>query len=259
MNVEEGRALPDLEDEHKYDVQQLVVLKSNPTTTDNEQGMEQYKATEFFSNTISKIFRYTTRFSKGLKKGAPPVLTKDAVAKWMSRCLGESVGTYDRRVTATVARFGTLGVIHEDQFTRLYMEAATSGLLDDSETWKQKEKMKRMKIAPPDYMNVWRDVENHGFSPPIVVARQRMQERIDAEFDTNEKEAEATTDSSNFMDECEILEWGDSEHSSPRPSSRSKSSHEMIELCSDNKTPKRLRDADLSKNLLYLANDTGLV
>jgi len=246
INVEEGRALPELKDEHKYDVQQLVLKKSSPTTTgDDEDGTNQYEATEFFSIALSKMFQFTTRYSKGRKEGQPPALTKEAVAKWMSRSLGEKIGMYDRRVTATVARYGTAGVIHKDQFTTLYMEATTSDMVEDSVTWKRKESMKRMKLAQPNFMNVWRDLENHGFSPPIVVERQKMQLMIDAEFETKE-EVEVGSDNSfsNFMDECEILEWGDNEHSSPRPSSRNKSSHELVEMCSDTKTPKRLRDGD---------------
>lgn len=249
INVEEGRALPELKDEHKYDVQQLVLKKSSPTTTgDDEDGTNQYEATEFFSIALSKMFQFTTRYSKGRKEGQPPALTKEAVAKWMSRSLGEKIGMYDRRVTATVARYGTAGVIHKDQFTTLYMEATTSDMVEDSVTWKRKESMKRMKLAQPNFMNVWRDLENHGFSPPIVVERQKMQLMIDAEFETKE-EVEVGSDNSfsNFMDECEILEWGDNEHSSPRPSSRNKSSHELVEMCSDTKTPKRLRDGDFSK------------
>merc|ERR1719157_345327 len=89
MNVEEGRALPDLLDEHKYNIQQLVVQKSLPS---NEEGTLQFESTDFFSNSIQKMFRYTTRFSKGLKKGQPLVLTKEAVAKWMARSLGETIG-----------------------------------------------------------------------------------------------------------------------------------------------------------------------
>jgi len=243
INIDEGRALPELKDEHKYDVQQLVLKKSS--LTGDEEGTNQYEATEFFSIALSKMFQYTTRFSKGRKEGQPPALTKEAVAKWMSRCLGEKMGMYDRRVTATVARYGTAGVIHKDQFTTLYMEATTSDMMEDSESWKRKESLKRMKLAQPNFMNVWRDLENHGFSPPIVVERQKMQLMIDAEFETKE-EVEVGSDNSfsNFMDECEILEWGDNEHSSPRPSSRNKSSHELVELCSDKKTPKRLRDGD---------------
>jgi len=239
MNVEEGRALPELKDEHKYDVQQLIVQKSLPI---DKEDKSQYEATEFFSNAILEMFRSTSKFSKGLKKGESLVLTKEAAAKWMACCLGEAVGTYDRRVTATVAKFGTAGVINQDQFTQLYMEAATSDMLDDQESLIRREKMKRLKLVQPNFMNVWRDLENHGFIPPIVVERQRMQDKIDLEINT--KEMEVSTYSTNFMDECEILEWGDNEHSSPRPSSRNKSSHELVELCTDNKTPKRLRDGD---------------
>ena len=70
------------------------------------------------------------------------------------------------------------------------------------------------------------------------------------------------------MDECEILEWSSSYtntddndyksiHSTPRHSSSSsmegattdtkKSSHEYVELCSDNKTPKRIRDGEFGE------------
>jgi len=241
INIEEGRALPELKDEHKYAVEQLVTLKQ---PLSDKEGANQYEATEFFSIAISKMFQYTTRFSKGRKEGQPPALTKEAVAKWMGRSLGEKIGMYDRRVTATVARYGTAGVIHKDQFTQLYMEATTSDMVEDPESWKRKESLKRMKLAMPNFMNVWRDLENHGFSPPIVVERQKMQLLIDAEFETKEEEVTTDNSFSNFMDECEILEWGDNEHSSPRESSRNKSSHELVEMCSDGKTPKRLRDGD---------------
>jgi len=239
MNVEEGRALPDLKDEHKYNIQQLVVQQSLPS---KEKGTSQYEPTEFFSNAIHEMFRHTTKFSKGLKKGQQLVLTKEAVAKWMARSLSQTIGMYDRRVTATVAKYGSAGVINQDQFTQLYMEAATSDMVEDQESLIRKKGMKRMNLVQPNFMNVWRDLETHGFIPPIVLERQRMQEKIDLELSTKEKKVTAYSD--NFMDECEILEWGDNEHSSPRPSSRNKSSHELVELCTDNKTPKRLRDGD---------------
>ncbi len=65
------------------------------------------------------------------------------------------------------------------------------------------------------------------------------------------------------MDECEIVEWlEDSKASSfttrttesidNGDNRRKKSSHEIVELASDNKTPLRMRDGDFGK--IHVAN-----
>jgi len=265
MLVEEGRALPALKDEDKYDVKQLVLEKAVLSNEKQQQDvgisprdkpnfMDRFEPTPFFSNALSTMFQSYVGALKGGKKTKPVVLTKELIAKWMSKSLGEKVGMYDKRVNVIASRYGTKGVINENQFNSLYMEAATIGLVETKESFSRKKALGRLHMEETNHHSVWRDLKNHGFSPPIVEERQRMQDKLDADFSNDNDENRIHSSASTIMDECEILEWGNDKHSSPRARSKSqmvgasedtkKSSHEFVELCSDKKTPKRLRDGD---------------
>lgn len=242
--ISEGRALPPLTDDEKYDVKQLVEMDE---VKNSENG--QYKPTPFFANAIKTMFRSHATTNGGKEEA---VMKAEEIAKWMSQSLNEAVGRHDKRVTVTISRFGThgSGALTEKEFINLYEEAVISSM-DWHQTRKVGAVMKKMRMEAPTQKSVWRDLENHGFFPPIIEERKKLQEEIDIKVglvvqDTNKMDT--------IMDECEILELGDDEHSAPRASSMSqmvgasastkKSSHEFVELASDNKTPKRLRDGD---------------
>ncbi len=233
-----GRRLPKLEEEEKYNPQQLL----------NEQSGEKPQPTDFFASAIRGMFHMHA--SPNIKGGDSLVLFPEGIASWMTKSLGQNVGKFDRRISIVLGKYSTYGsgFVTESQFLSLYMDAATT-----AEAPRRKQvrapTRKQKRDENPTILSVWRDLENHGFRPPIVEEREILQQQIDTEFGK-----EKVSDIQPMIDECEILEWSDDEHSNPRASSSSqmegassdtkKSSHELVALASDNKTPSRLRDGD---------------
>jgi hypothetical protein len=255
--VETGRALPELNDEDKYDVSQLVTHQKQQKSTGTAAAVgSEFEPTEFLVNSVREMFMQHAKAIKKDENCNQMVLDYAGVASWLSKSLGWKVSQHDKLVPVVMSKHATYGsgVLTEDQFMNIYMDAVTIGL--DSAN-KQKERkslqmLKRMKLNQANLKDVWRDLQNHGISPPIVSIREELQAKIDAEHGNKN-----TGSKMEMMDECEILEWGNDAHSTLRTSTNSKmegatsdtkrSSHEFIELSSDHKTPKRLRDGEFSK------------
>ena len=90
--VEEGRALQPLSNEEKFDVAQLLIVK----TENANQPLVHVQTTKFFNESISAIFQQHSMMEK---TGNIRVLSRDGIAKWMTKCLkDESVGKHDKRV-----------------------------------------------------------------------------------------------------------------------------------------------------------------
>jgi len=238
--VSEGRRLPQLKDEDMYHRNQLLVEETNKSKA---------KPTPFFENAVGQMFR--THASPSIKGDSPRlVLDSDGIASWMSQSLQEAVGKHDKRINIVKSKYSShgTGVLTAPQFLELYIDAAAQSISVGDR--KYHVRGRKPKVEQPTIMSVWRDLRNYGFHPPIVKERERMQQLIDEEYGA-QKDVEM-----DALDECEILEWGDDAHghSTPRATSTSqmegaasdlkKSSHELVELCSDNKTPLRLRDGD---------------
>jgi ferredoxin len=235
--VSMGRKLPELKDDDKYDALQLL---------------DQSKPTLFFTSAVQAMFHMHASLSA--QGNDELVFTRNGIASWMSKSLGEKVGQHDKRITIVLSKYSThgSGVLTMNQFEQLYMDAATLSAETESKRKTVNRPSSKKKHESPTMKSVWRDLENHGFQPPIMEERQLLQEEIEKEFGANRNTV--NSGNKNFMDECEILEWKDDEHSTPRASSTSnmkgattstkKSSHESVTLASDGKTPSRLRDGD---------------
>lgn len=254
--VDGGRALPTLSDEEKYDVYQLVckILKSDSLGQDSSDEQSFYfEPTDFFRESVTKIFNVHAKVIKVEGGRNIKVLGYAQIASWLSKSLGESVGQHDKRISVVMSKYATYGsgILTEEQFMTLYLDAVMIGL-DDANKMKEVKTsnfMNKMKMKVSDVMSVWRDFKNHGILPPIVTVHEELQAKIDAEY--------GTYDFLNMdaMDECEILEWKHNE-SSPR---RSKSSHEKVELTRDRQTTKRIRDGEFGKFNFHLRYHIGLI
>lgn len=242
MLIAEGRALPPLTDEDKNDPLQLVQI--------NNDGV--FEATDFFKHAVSLMFR--EHATPGIRE---PDLSLDAagVANWMMKSLGTepSIGKHDRRVVATISQFGAYGSgrLTEENFQQLYLNAVVG------DQAKRIQSIDQLKFRQAFIHDVWRDLRYHGIMSPVEEKRQLLE----AEMQTKLLGATGTAMEANVkgsqselvMDECEILEWDDrfeasvSGNKEGKGADWRKSSHEIVELASDGKTPLWLRDGDFGK------------
>lgn len=242
-----GKKLPDLEDAEKYSAEQLF------TTLTDEDKMSGIvaKPTRFFEGAVTAIFHiHASPRAKGTNE---IVLFPEGIASWISRSLGEKVGKFDRRISIVLGKYSShgSGFLTLDQFLRLYIDAGMAPAEKKVSRPLRSTNRGQKRDEAPNIKSVWRDLENHGFHPPIVEERALRQEELDERYG---KQKVSDDQDKDMVDECEILEWNDGIHSTPRASSSSqmkgatpdtkKSSHEYVELSSDNKTPSRLRDGE---------------
>lgn len=251
--VSTGKAIPNLSHEEKYDPLQLIQASNSIS----ESSVRGFIPTPFFVKSIKSIFSEhaiedRTKHTSKEKQ----VLDRNAVASWFSKSTGEKVGPYDRKVSEIISKHGHYGsgYLTENQFLKLYMDAATLEFPYASNNLRSPQKERNLDGS---YISlVWRDLERHGIQPPNVEEREKKQNAINT-INLSQDELIVPSHNGNFVDECEILEWKEDEHSTPRNSSVSaipgaapgtiKSSHELVELVSDNSnTPKRLRDGDFT-------------
>ena len=240
--VSMGRKLTELTEDEKYDGLQLL-----------DQSSMTPKATPFFQSAVQAMFHMHASLNS--KESDELVLIPSGIASWMSKSLGDEVGKHDKRITIVLAKYSThgSGVLSMGQFEQLYLDAVS--LSAETEAKRKRVTLTRpgrKVLEGPTMKSVWRDLENHGFQPPIVMEWNTSQKEIEQEYGMNMENSGATNN--NIMDECEILEWKGGEHSTPRASSTSqmkgaststkKSSHELVLLATDGKTPSRLRDGD---------------
>ena len=261
--IDEGRALLPLTDEERFDISYLVehVTLSNYNSTTSKPKKE-YSTTPFFDQSVSKIF-----YSHAVPKKISPkleraVLDAKGLSAWMSMSLDEHVGQHDKRITAVISRYGTYGTgyLESFQFHQLYLDAVLTGI-----TMKQKKSIKKfggansnmrqLNLKQPDVSSVWRDFTAHGIVSPAEREYKLKEEAIKAKL---EKRAYRKSNHM-LMDECEILDWG-TEKKIPRnkrkkrsaQDDRERSSHELVDIASDGKTPKRLRDGSFGeKSLIF--------
>lgn len=241
--VDAGKALPSLSDEEKYNVFQLVNKKQSPLseTTDNSMSSHEYEPSAFLIDSVNAIFRCHAKARKIDEDTSLKVLDYVGIASWLSKSLDESVGQHDKRTAVIMSKYATYGTgfLTAEQFMEVYVDAVMRGL-DNTKKHEEKQALnllKKMKMKAADVMSVWRDFKNHDILPPIVTIREELQAKIDAQFGTYDQFSNM-----EVMDECEILEWKNDEDLTR--SRRSKSSHELVELASDRKTPKRIKDGE---------------
>jgi len=235
--IEEGRALPPLSEEEKNDVSQLVVWNK-----------DTFEATEFLRDAVSKMFR--EHAAPSVKDG---ILSMDraGVASWMTKSLQGvekgKVSQHDKRVLRTLSSFGKYGSgrMVEEEFQNLYLDCIVGDKPSSA---------KRHLEFRTDFRDaVWRDICAHGMLPPIEKERLLFLEKI------NIKDSELSSrgyiggsdkeDEQFFVDECEILDWDfrapeqkkGREHGEDY---RLESSHRLVDMSNDQKTPLRIQDGD---------------
>ena len=158
--VAEGRALPALTDEEKYNPSHLLVKADG-----GDHTVGGYDPTEFYSDSVSEIFNKHCDNQKN-------VLNSEGIASWISQSLGgERVGMFDKRVGAVLSRYSThgSGALTREQFMRLYMDAAVSDM-NIVEKNKSRKLMKKVKMEQPNLKSVWRDLQNHGIESPVLAS-----------------------------------------------------------------------------------------
>ena len=245
MLIAEGRALPPLTQEEKDDVSQLVVLTK-----------DSCKATNFMKDAVSNIFRQHA--TPSVFDG---VLCLDAagIASWMTTSLkGEGEGKvspHDNRVLKTMSDYSSYGSgrLVEEEFQELYLSTVVGNV--NNLTMSPERHLQHRK----EYIDaVWRDIRAHGLLSPVEEERLMLEAEVRAKNEKMNKSGGASG-TSEIVDECEILDWdsrasdNDADLDAPkaksgkRISSRGQSSHKLLEMASDNKTPLRMRDGDFGE------------
>lgn len=106
------------------------------------------------------------------------ILDRKGVASWFSKSTGQPIGPYERKVTEMISKYGDYGTgsIKEDQFFRLYMEAATTR---PQRSYHTRYNLKDEPTVKSKIEIIWRDIKNHGLKPPIVEERNKMKEKLE--------------------------------------------------------------------------------
>jgi hypothetical protein len=248
--ISEGRALPPLTDEEKNDVSQLVIVVEG-----------SFQPTKFLADATSNMFRQHAQ-----PQHIDGVLALDAagIASWMTQALQSEeakVNQFDKRVLKTLSDFGSYGSgrLIESDFQELYL----STIVGDVSNLKSVSPARHLQLRKPFVNAVWRDIRAHGLHSPVEEERQLLAAEIQAKNNANSLGANQSSDQRKMgdytlMDECEILDWdyrGVSELSSQkkirtggkRLPVRDSSSHKMVEMARDKKTPLRMRDGEFGK------------
>ena len=227
MLVSEGRALPPLTDEERNDFSQLVT-----------KGNDTIEFTDFFRYSISAMFKEHAN-PDGVMKAA-------GVASWMSRSLGTHVSAHDRRVLATITSFGEYGTgsLTAGDFEEVYRVAVTKAMNRPHVAEKNRAGIKEQHSIE----TIWRDIRNHHILSPVEVKREMELLEIRKKLEDLPKIERLGT--LEIMDECEILDAGQSFATTTYQTSwddvkdKEFTSHELLEMAADGKTPLFLRDGD---------------
>jgi hypothetical protein len=272
--VEEGRALPSLSQTEKNHVSQLVEVAAT-----NENGDLVFQPTKFLKESISIIFQqHATRAeSDDNKKNGddsekesnlgPLRMDRTAIANWMTQCLRtektfKKVSSHDKRVVQTIAHHSTYGTGHltEPEFLQFYLHTIVGDTQPSVESKASRDVLFQQFQYRQDLVDaVFRDVRNHGILPPLEQERAKKADELRQTYGSaTAQESQAKADQitgmdgiDSLLDECEILDWDHRVEQSQKISSGksqrgqamgSKSSHKLLEMASDGKTPLYVRD-----------------
>jgi len=223
MLIQAGRALPPLTDQERNDVSQLVSYQK-----------EHFQATPFLKSAVSTMFQRHALPLLGKK-----VMDSAAVASWMRQSLGsdnKTVGPHDPRVAQTLSKYSAYGTgyLEESDLERLYL----STVVGDAKT------VKELSRRQHEIEAVWRDIRSHGIQSPAEVEREKLLHKIQEKYVAAAVEASPNT----LLDECEIVDdtigttWTKDDQGEWQRTGRS--SHELVELAFDKKTPLYMKDGD---------------
>jgi len=226
MLISEGRALAPLSKEQLNDISQLMTEKED----------KSYEQTEFFRTAVSFMFNEHSHFDNTAE-----IFIMDAMGttQWLAKSIGKNeepvIRPHDRLVAATISRFSNYGTgyLTEENFQQLYRSAFMSTI--DGSRLKNK---KKWNVKQPTVDTIWRDIRNHDIISPVEMERANRLAAIRMKYGTAIG-FDAPQDM-NSMDECEII---DVDYDT-KPQWEKKSSHELIALASDGKTPLWMRDGE---------------
>jgi len=229
--IREGRALKPLNDAERLDLSQLATpLSMNTAETKTKPKFivnnKHFQSTEFFDNSISQIFSTYAIMNDKYEY----ILDASALSAWLSVCFNEHVGKYNKDILFLISKYGTYGsgYLIKNEFHQLYLEALQRALNES-----------RLDQVSKTASALWNDFYSHGIISPSEAMHcsleTAMMEKMSQIID--EKNGQHSFHDLDIMDECEILDWGEDGQEGVMPSS-----HELVELASDNKTPKRIRE-----------------
>jgi hypothetical protein len=143
-----------------------------------------------------------------------------------------------------ISRFSTYGTgyLKEQEFLQLYKDVLTVDI--ENGTLKRPSKRRISSVQ-----KIWRDFAAHGIHCPNEVEWNRKKSEIETFSHAHDNNKNKSGSKIQLLhDECEVLEVN-KDNISPHWTVDSKgaknlrrSSHQLVELCSDNETPKRIRD-----------------
>lgn len=205
--VQEGKTLPPLTDEEKFHPSQLV-----------ERFVDQWVPTRFLERSVATVFE---THATPLGTAEVKIMGPKAVASWFQQCTQptQAIGPHDQRVMNVLAAFSEYGTgyLTKDDMKRLYLKAIVA---DESSSYHDLIQRRSETIKA-----VWRDFRNHGIVPPCEAERMELQKDL--------MRSQPRSFQGTLMDECELAF-----------EKQERSSHEMVELAYDNKTPLYINDGD---------------
>lgn len=229
--ISEGRALPPLTDSERNNVFQLVSLEQ-----------ESMQSTEFFKQSVSRIFH---EHATADPSDGSLCLDRKGIANWMTKSLKTEEGrvsAHDSRVLKILSDFSSYGSgrLLEEDFQNLYLTTVKGKVTSDGTgtSWKR-----HLARRQPYVDAVWRDLRNHGILAPVEQERKRIKDMLPESSPSKSR-------GHTMMDECEILDWDYSESSvstkqtDRKTASRTMSSHKMVEMAPNTRTPLMLKDGE---------------
>ena len=206
--ISEGRALPLLTEEELYDFHQLVNIHTHTNNSDEDpkSARIQLEPTAYFQNAIAQIFlaHAKKRKTSDVNNSTEMIMDSSAIASWLSTCLREKIGRFDKRVIQILSKHGKYksGVLTRENLQSLYLKSVGQELLHPVRRTILKEKTQKR-------LSVWNDLIRHDIDPPVLNERKKLQAEIDKVTGSSRSiDVPQKLSSSLFMDECEIV-WGE--------------------------------------------------
>lgn len=249
--IQSGKALPPLTRSERDDLGQLI----DPNT---------WEPTVFLTEAVAGMFhRYATKapkaafFASGKEQDPATMMIMDrnGVAEWFAVCSGKPVGPHDPRVQSILSKFGDYGrgALTQPNLLDLYVKAIVGDLDRAITPWSTLQKLRGDGIA-----QVWRDVRRHGILGPVELERQVQALQLEDDLQKAVPAAggsalsKVQSNAGMLLDECEIVDDQHIATKSPRKrSSGPKSSHQLVELADDGKTPLWMQDGDFGTSRFH--------
>eukprot|EP00980_Cylindrotheca_fusiformis_P003773 scaffold834_cov123-Cylindrotheca_fusiformis.AAC.20 len=245
--ITEGRAIAPLTEVDKNDPFQLVQFTEK----------DGFQPTDFLKQAVATVFQ--DHCSPHPLDGVLS-LDRKGVAKWMTKSLKSEneglVSAHDSRVLQTLSEFGKYGSgrLEKADFEKLYLSTIIG---DPSQVNKSTgvSPTRHLELRKPFVDVVWRDIRNHGMLSPAEEQREKLVREIRSKHEEQSASKTSRMDENTLVDECEILDFNwdaklsSDAHAEKKQASKSWSSHKVVDLASDQKTPLLVKDGDFANGL----------